>query len=333
MSSTFGADPPCYAKPRDTASATNSPPPYHSEASARRWIEKEVAEANAAAEASRGAAAEEAEAKLMKQSHDAYLPNLRDVLKSKARFRIRDLFDESKTELRQELIDQKLMEAGKEEILWQYLGGEERKAMLLAENGKLDSAIDTLETWTELISSQKQKQVSETDDTMRKEATIDLSTIPADVHSAQMLSLSAESAAIDDCIYFLDKALVKRNIPLDVFLKEVRKLSKRQFMAKVRYCMRNTFMLFHPDPFIACIFSMDRLISVSLSFSSRRHHITAKGTLSLSTQPHFESLNATAKHRLCTALDSSLINPTRVLIDPLAIHNHKYSTAYHSNNK
>jgi ESCRT-I complex subunit TSG101 len=50
-----------------------------------------------------------------------------------------------------------------------------------------------------------------------------------------MLELSAETAAIDDTIYFLDRALVRGNITLDVFLKEVRKLSKRQFMAKVSF--------------------------------------------------------------------------------------------------
>ena len=56
--------------------------------------------------------------------------------------------------------------------------------------------------------------------------------IPTDTHSSQMLQLSAENAAIDDCIYFLDQSMARGNIPLDVFLKEVRKLSRRQFMAK-----------------------------------------------------------------------------------------------------
>ena len=70
-----------------------------------------------------------------------------------------------------------------------------------------------------------------------KTSKADLIALPEDTHSAQMLALSAENAAIDDCIYFLDQALVRGSIGLDVFLKEVRRLSKRQFLAKVCFFM------------------------------------------------------------------------------------------------
>jgi len=55
---------------------------------------------------------------------------------------------------------------------------------------------------------------------------------PACVRSRQMLELDAKNHAISDVLYFLDRALVKGTIPLDVHLKAVRRLAKQQFMAR-----------------------------------------------------------------------------------------------------
>ena len=55
---------------------------------------------------------------------------------------------------------------------------------------------------------------------------------PSSVRSRQMLELDAKNHAISDVLYFLDRALVKGTIPLDVHLKTVRRLAKQQFMAR-----------------------------------------------------------------------------------------------------
>ena len=91
----------------------------------------------------------------------------------------------------------------------------------------MDDAIDELSAWLDGV-----KKDRTTEDGEDGEAAVDLLALPADVQSAQMLALSAESAAIDDCVYHLDRALARGGITLDVYLKEVRRLSKRQFMAK-----------------------------------------------------------------------------------------------------
>ena len=260
MSSTFGSDPPCYAKPTRQAASSNKPPSFASSVTSsynsstsnadeqrRLAIEQEIAEANLAAEIARKASAEEArlekEAKQMKLQHDEQLSSLRTMATSKAQFRIQQIFDETRVELRKELKDQKVLEAGKERIKQLLKEGEERKTLLSKENTNIDSAIQNLETWIAALEEYKKGREEEMS-AVNEENKIDLLTIPADTHSAQMLSLSAESAAIDDCIYFLDRALVKGNIPLDLFLKEVRKLSKRQFMAKVSifYVFRMWFL-------------------------------------------------------------------------------------------
>lgn len=248
MSSTFGSDPPCYAKPTKssvTSSGTGSSSSYTNNSSTsisddqkRLALEKEIAEANMAADAARRAAAEEArleqEAKQFKMKHDEQLLNIRAMAASKAHFRLQQLFNEARVELKRELKDQKLLESGKEKIESLLRDGEQKKALLIKENASLDEAITSLEIWIAAIEEHK-KKCEEEKASLDNGERIDLLTIPADTHSAQMLALSAENAAIDDCIYFLDRALVKGSIPLDVFLKEVRKLSKRQFMAKVSH--------------------------------------------------------------------------------------------------
>jgi hypothetical protein len=136
-------------------------------------------------------------------------------------------------------------------------GGEERKAGLVAENEALDGSMRELELWLAAVRDDQRRRQSATradngdDDEEGKRRDeggedtggvapmassamrADLVAVPADTRSAQMLALSAESAAIDDCVYFLDKALVHGSLTLEVFLKEVRRLSNRQFLAKV----------------------------------------------------------------------------------------------------
>mmetsp|Transcript_39467 Transcript_39467/g.53607 ORF Transcript_39467/g.53607 Transcript_39467/m.53607 type:complete len:234 (-) Transcript_39467:337-1038(-) len=53
---------------------------------------------------------------------------------------------------------------------------------------------------------------------------------PRDACSHKMLDLVAESGAIEDALYALDRALTQGNIELAEFLREVRKLSRNQFL-------------------------------------------------------------------------------------------------------
>ena len=55
---------------------------------------------------------------------------------------------------------------------------------------------------------------------------------PADPLSDQLYEQTAESNAIDDALYELERAFGSENIEVDAFLKTVRKLSNKQFMAK-----------------------------------------------------------------------------------------------------
>lgn len=47
-----------------------------------------------------------------------------------------------------------------------------------------------------------------------------------------MLRLVAENAALEDAMYYLDQGLTDGVVSMDVFLREVRRLSRKQFLAR-----------------------------------------------------------------------------------------------------
>lgn len=57
--------------------------------------------------------------------------------------------------------------------------------------------------------------------------------VPYDDLSAQLIKLSAEQKAIEDLIYYLEKALVASVIDLPSFLKEIRRLAHLQFLTRM----------------------------------------------------------------------------------------------------
>ena len=193
------------------------------------------------------------------------------VAGTKIRSAMMAIFDSTRSQLRIELQNQKQLDAGRlriEGLIKEYA---EYKTCLIDENNKLQKSIVELELWLtsveDEIQRQQQRQIkpqknndnNDVDmDVTDDNKAVDLMALPADTYSAQMLALTAESVAIDDCIYFLDAALVRGRVTLDVYLKEVRRLSKRQFLAKVRcliikcstYGLIVFSYLIHTPPFI-----------------------------------------------------------------------------------
>jgi len=55
---------------------------------------------------------------------------------------------------------------------------------------------------------------------------------PKDLLSQQLLDLIAEDLAIEDVIYYMDKALRDGVIDIATFMKECRSLSREQFFKK-----------------------------------------------------------------------------------------------------
>mmetsp|Transcript_7307 Transcript_7307/g.15230 ORF Transcript_7307/g.15230 Transcript_7307/m.15230 type:complete len:301 (-) Transcript_7307:42-944(-) len=77
---------------------------------------------------------------------------------------------------------------------------------------------------------------------------IDDKVVPSSALYGQMMELSAENAAITDCLYFLDRALHQGDLPCDMHLKQVRKLAKRQFLVRAHLIKINQVLLESPPP-------------------------------------------------------------------------------------
>ena len=264
MSRLFGEEPPCFAKPI-TTTTTSSGSGGDSGLSSGGGSDT-VRHAAEAREHERRRLELERNARWEEQLllQEAKLSSLRSRATEEIQSNMKSIFAEVGEEIRNELQYQKKLEYGSEQIALIRKEYEMRRGKLEEGTRELDSAINTLECWLTAVENvsklQEAQQQTEqqyassaasasappdhnasTDSSMTSSTTTltaraDLMALPIDTPSAQMLSLSAESASIDDTIYFLDQALVRNTISLDIFMKEVRRLSKRQFMAKVCIC-------------------------------------------------------------------------------------------------
>ncbi len=237
MSRLFGEDPPVFSRPAGSVAApapapaaVRPPPPqYHhvtEEQERIRRMEREAEEANEAVRVAR-----EAEAREVEENRIAAEASQR--LRDKARYMLETYAESSRREIAGHLEDQILL--GKS---FSYVTGAKgagissggqmeyltkRKEELEQHHSDMDGAIEKLEAFIKEV-EQSKKSTDQID--------VDELAMPADIHSAQMLVLSAENAAIHDALYFLDKGLSDNKISLEVHLKAVRRLSRRQFLIK-----------------------------------------------------------------------------------------------------
>ncbi len=258
MSDLFGKDPPVFARPAGATSASVSatvaspstfpptsttppPPPQYNivtqEQERLRQIEREANEANEAVRIAREAERQELE-------EQQYIQQSQQTLTERSQSILSSYVQSSKQEIEVSLEDQILLEKSREFVTGVknagiYTGGRrgeegdrgkgqivyltKRKEELQQYHTELDSSITELQSFiTEAQNTQKSSS----------DIPVDELAVPADIHSAQMLVLSAENAAIHDALYYLDKALSENKISLEIHLKAVRRLAKRQFLIK-----------------------------------------------------------------------------------------------------
>uniref|UniRef100_A0A7S1ZAS4 UEV domain-containing protein n=1 Tax=Ditylum brightwellii TaxID=49249 RepID=A0A7S1ZAS4_9STRA len=189
----------------------------------RMRIEREIAEANAAAEAVRRAEEEERrreeEKRRREEEERRKIVEARSTLTSKVQEHLRANNETCRKEISSDLKDQKRLDLGSSQLVSQISELKKVQKHLLSLHKNIDNAAAIMESDMNALGSVP-------------EPTIDELAIPCDIHSEQMLQLSAENASIGDCLYFLDKALAKGSLKLDVHLKRVRQLAKRQFLVK-----------------------------------------------------------------------------------------------------
>eukprot|EP00554_Chaetoceros_debilis_P014613 CAMPEP_0194125054 /NCGR_PEP_ID=MMETSP0150-20130528/59261_1 /TAXON_ID=122233 /ORGANISM="Chaetoceros debilis, Strain MM31A-1" /LENGTH=580 /DNA_ID=CAMNT_0038818845 /DNA_START=107 /DNA_END=1849 /DNA_ORIENTATION=+ len=110
----------------------------------------------------------------------------------------------------------------------------DRIAYLHNRRGELETYHSQIDA--SIVEMQNYIQGSEEEKNGRGEVSADEMALPADIQSGQMLILSAENAAINDALFFLDKGLAENNgdngYGLEVHMAAVRKLAKKQFLVR-----------------------------------------------------------------------------------------------------
>lgn len=237
MSRIFGQESPVFARPAGAPAPPPvprprpPPPQYHevtSEQERLRQLEREAQEANEAVRIVREAEKEEEKAIRL-------LSETKQKLNDKSKVILGNYANSARKEIIGHLEDQILLEKSASFVKGKVRGAgvtsgggqlaylTKRKEELLEYHSEVDTSIEKLEAFIQ--EAEKSKKST-------KEMDVDELAVPADIHSAQMLVLSAENYAIHDALYYLDKGLSDNKISLDVHLMAVRRLARRQFLIK-----------------------------------------------------------------------------------------------------
>jgi len=246
MSNYFGTDPPLFARPAGQPlsnsyvrqSVTPQPPRYEDVEQDQARIDalnEEMRAANLAADVARRAERSEQEAarqKIIAEQEQLTLTNqAKAQLRNKFQYELRNYDDTCRREIELRLKEQLMLEKSANYIVG--ASGDPKSGQieyLSTKKMELENHHEQIDELTErlngFISTVKEQKASS------EEIKVDDLVLPIDILSGQMLALSAENAAISDTIFFLDKGLAKGVIALNVHLKAVRRLAKRQFLVR-----------------------------------------------------------------------------------------------------
>ena len=243
MSSVFSADPPVVSKPVQPPSyfsatttftqPAQNQPTYQSQQSAEEIrLAQEISQRE---EEERKKREEEMQKKKMQAYEDQIINEKKTEINTKISSTLHYHENGVKTEIYTCLYDMVRMKRAEETTLSDDHPDSQFK-LLRDQKEKLENYKEQLDTQTEQLKNfvetlKSQKEGSSGMDWKNPES-VDNIAVPNNIHSRQMLELSAENAAITDLMYFLDKALAKGTIPLDVHLKQIRRLAKKQFLVK-----------------------------------------------------------------------------------------------------
>jgi ESCRT-I complex subunit TSG101 len=100
----------------------------------------------------------------------------------------------------------------------------------------MDIKTTEIENWLE-------ESKNDTTNNLMKEPDVDDICQPVNKLNTQTLDLSAESAALTDVMYFLDRGMYMNQIDCTTHLKMIRKLAKRQFLIRAHLIKINQFIV------------------------------------------------------------------------------------------
>uniref|UniRef100_A0A1W7RC29 Tumor susceptibility 101 protein-like protein n=1 Tax=Agkistrodon contortrix contortrix TaxID=8713 RepID=A0A1W7RC29_AGKCO len=153
-------------------------------------------------------------------SEDTIRASLISAVSDKLRWRMKEEMDRAQAELNALKRTEEDLKKGHQKL-------EEMVTRLEQEVAEVDKNIDLLKKKDEELSSALEKMESQTENN-----DIDEVIVPTAPLYKQILNLYAEENAIEDTIFYLGEALRRGVIDLDIFLKHVRLLSRKQFQLR-----------------------------------------------------------------------------------------------------
>jgi len=213
------------------ATSTPPPPPYQQAAGVPTGIGRSgmssLPPPPAASDVVRRTSDEEKARNEVRKQNE--LKATRQAVEIKLKEHFRKFREKMKKELTEEMKTQSNLEEGQRKL-------EEGMEKLESQKKDFEEAIDELsmkrkqlETW---LAEYEGSSDSSSQDSAIAQMSLDEAIVPVDTPSRQLFDCVAESNAIEDILYHLDRSLGNDTIDLQTFLKEVRKLARRQFMAK-----------------------------------------------------------------------------------------------------
>ena len=271
MSSVFSADPPVFTRaapaPAPPPLETSPPPPppaYSSYVSSttnnnnnnnnsnnndsERYMQeqiaaimaKEVEEANSAAEIARKADMEELDRKeqieAQRQWETKKCEQIRIDVNKKIRCYLQNFTEETKSTLSADWRDSEQLKQTKKQIEQEIQDLTNKKIKLNQHINTMDNKTTEIENWLE-----ESNKNDDTTNNLKQEINVDDICQPVNKLNTQMLELSAESAALTDVMYFLDRGMYMNQIDCTTHLKMIRKLAKRQFLIRAHLIKINQY--------------------------------------------------------------------------------------------
>jgi len=267
MSSVFSADPPVFTRAAPATPPQPPPPPpayssYVSNANSSvaspprqnnirpavspeserdmreqltAMMAREAEEANRVAEVARRADMEEKEREeqltAQKEWERRKLEQTRIEVNNKIKVFLQNFNDQTKNQLNADWRDQEHLKQNKKSLDKEIKDLIERKLELKTHIETMDAKTNEIENWLEESKSAKEEE-PDVDDLCQPVTKLD----------AQMLDLSAESAALTDTMYFLDRGMYMGQIDCTTHQKMIRKLAKKQFLIKAHLIKINQVM-------------------------------------------------------------------------------------------
>ena len=145
--------------------------------------------------------------------------SLLSAVEDKMRRRLKDIFGQSQAEMDALKKTQEDLQKGKRTL-------EDMLQKLEREQNEVEQNISLLRVKTEEITDVLQKMDN------KEEVNIDDAVVPTTPLYRQLLTAFAEEQATEDALYYLQEGLRRNVIELDVMLKQVRELSRKQFMLR-----------------------------------------------------------------------------------------------------